>query len=230
MKMNNEEKNLTQHQNRYKIVTQIKFIFRRIFFCCPTFFNPRNYYVDLGPIPLYKGTNSAFKKTLVLDIDKTLICSTLENVKDYDFTVEYKYRNIPFVYRVYKRPGLDQFLDYARENFDVVMFSASVKDHADPVIDKIAPWVAPSHRFYRNDCLYINSFFIKDLDRLNRPLNSIIMVDDSPASFNLHIPNGILISSFEGDKNDRELLYKIMPILQEAEHAQDVRDVIKKHK
>lgn len=224
--MNDEEKKSKQKDSSF--LSNIKIILQKTFFCCPTFFEPTKYYLDLGPIPQYDDSN--FKKTLVLDIDKTLICSTLENANDYDFTIEFKYHNIPFVYKVYKRPGLDEFLNYVKKNFEVVIFTASVRDHADPVIDKIAPWVPSSHRFYRKDCMYINSYFIKDLERLNRPLSSIIIIDDSPASFSYHASNGILVSSFEGDKRDRELTHRIMPLLKKLEIADDVREIIKKYK
>ncbi|KAK8892477.1 hypothetical protein M9Y10_029706 [Tritrichomonas musculus] len=222
--MINEEEKDARSNSRWSI----KSIIQKVFFCCPTFFNSDNYYVDLGPIPRCSSTDSSLRKTLVLDLDETLIYSTLSHVDDYDFYIEYKYKNIVFVSRVFKRPGLDEFLNYAQKKFEVVIFTASLRGYADLVINQIAPWVPYSHRFYREDCFYCGSYFIKDLDRLNRPLDSILIVDNSRDSFNFHIPNGILVSSFEGDKEDRELIDYVMPILMKIETSSDVREIIKK--
>jgi RNA polymerase II subunit A small phosphatase-like protein len=57
-----------------------------------------------------------------------------------------------------------------------------------------------------------NAWYVKDLERLGRPLEKTIIIDNTKESFIRHPQNGILIKSFFNDSNDVELL-KLIPIL-----------------
>lgn len=57
------------------------------------------------------------KKTLVLDLDETLIHSTLYNLKLPDYTIEVINEKRACLYYVYKRPHLDTFLRKVRNNY-----------------------------------------------------------------------------------------------------------------
>lgn len=50
------------------------------------------------------------KKTLVLDLDETLIHSTSKISRNYDFMIEVMIEKQPCLYYVYKRPHVDYFL------------------------------------------------------------------------------------------------------------------------
>jgi len=62
-------------------------------------------------------------------------------------------------------------------------------------------------RFYRDNCVVIkNRVFIKDLRVfLNGNLKDMLIIDNSLYSFTNQLSNGILISSFYSDPNDKEL-------------------------
>lgn len=215
-----------------------KTLFQRIFFCCPSLF-VKNYpkpvqtgKYDLGPpIPIESNKNH-FKKTLVLDLDETLIYSSLRpfSVKGSDFSVKYQIGNLDCKYISYilKRPGLDDFLNYVKEKFEVLIFTASLKEYADAVIDVIAPWIPPSHRFYRNNCKQFNDIFVKDLCLFNRPIESIILIDDSYVALSVNRSNVITISSWFGESNDKELTKIAQSILPQLEDVDDVRIAIRK--
>ena len=69
------------------------------------------------------------KPLLILDIDETLIHT--ENVPDeyaaqYDYDFKFNGRGKSEFYTK-KRPYLEQFLDYAFENFDVAIWTAAEK-------------------------------------------------------------------------------------------------------
>ncbi|OWB77157.1 hypothetical protein B5S32_g1318 [[Candida] boidinii] len=80
-------------------------------------------------------------KTLVLDLDETLIHSlSRQNSavlgKSKGTTIEIKLSNsIAALYYIYKRPYVDEFLRIVSQWFNLVCFTASIKEYADPVIN-----------------------------------------------------------------------------------------------
>jgi TFIIF-interacting CTD phosphatase-like protein len=86
--------------------------------------------------------NETDKKLLILDLDETLIHSDLDfsfkNKKIYDTVLYFdseEEKNIPLPLIV--RPGLYEFLDYASQNFDLAVFTASDQEYADAIINYI---------------------------------------------------------------------------------------------
>ncbi|KAJ3437700.1 nli interacting factor-like phosphatase family protein [Anaeramoeba flamelloides] len=149
------------------------------------------------------------KPTLVLDLDKTLISSSIKPVDEYDFSFVFAPTEKRQV-RVYvqKRPYLDLFLQKCSEIFEIVVFTASMKSYAEPILDQLDPeHKFIQHRLYRNSCLVLFGTFIKDLSKINRKISTIAIVDDMPISYCLHPQNGIHIKPFVGfDKADTELI------------------------
>ena len=225
--------------NEDKIVSHSKnTLLQRLFFCCPSLFIKSDTKpvlsgeYDLGPAISSNDNQSCFKKTLILDLDETLIYSSFKpfSVKGSDLTVKYQVPNKKYIFSSYiiKRPGLDDFLNYVKEKFEVVIFTASMKEYADAAIDAIAPWIPSSHRFYRNHCKHLKGVYIKDLSKFNRPIESIILIDDSFVALSLNRSNVITIPAWFGEANDRELSKLQNLILPQLEKADDVRNVIRK--
>jgi len=76
----------------------------------------------------------------------------------------------------------------------------------------------------RKDCLKMEGNYIKDLSVIkNTSLRDILIVDNIENSFALQPENGILVSSFYGDKNDKEL-NKLIWFLIDLAKVEDVRD------
>jgi hypothetical protein len=77
------------------------------------------------------------KINLVLDLDNTIISSV--ELKDLD-RMKYKHEKLPYKemedYRVYARPYLREFLDYAFKNFKVTIWTAADIEYATFIIDK----------------------------------------------------------------------------------------------
>ncbi|KAF4359552.1 hypothetical protein F8388_003555 [Cannabis sativa] len=62
---------------------------------------------------------------------------------------------------VLKRPGVDELLEYLRENndkFEVVVFTAGLREYASLVLDKLDGNRVMSHRLYRNSCKEVDLF------------------------------------------------------------------------
>ena len=51
---------------------------------------------------------------------------------------------------VYKRPYLDQFLEFAFENFEVVFYTAAIEQYANNLIDEIDPKNEAVARLFRD--------------------------------------------------------------------------------
>ena len=153
--------------------------------------------------------NKLNKKTLVLDLDETLIHSDLDLIyKNHIITLYFDSededeKNIPIP--LILRPGLFDFLNYAKEKFELIIFTASQKNYADTIIDYIEKEQKYfSLRLYREHCIFIKpGLYIKDLRIFkNRDLKNIVLIDNSIFSFAHQLNNGILVTSFYNDDND----------------------------
>ena len=176
------------------------------------------------------------RKLLILDLDETLIHSDLDFLlKDkniYDTTLYFdseEEKNIPLPLII--RPGLYDFLDYASENFDLVVFTASDQDYADTIINYIEKEKKYfSLRLYRNNCLFIEpGLYIKDLRIFNnfKNIKDIIILDNSLFSFANQLNNGILITSFFDDKNNDTFLSNVKDYLEYIKNEEDIREINK---
>ena len=93
------------------------------------------------------------KPLIILDIDETLIHT--ENVPDeyaaqYDYDFKFNGRGKSEFYTK-KRPYLEQFLDYAFENFDVAIWTAAGEDYAKEIIRNIGILESSLNFFYTKD-------------------------------------------------------------------------------
>lgn len=91
------------------------------------------------------------------------------------------------IYHVYKRPWVDYFLRKVSTWYQVVIFTASVQEYGDPVID----WLDQGRgliagRLYRDACTYKNGSYLKDLSIVDLDLSRVCLVDNSPASYFLN--------------------------------------------
>lgn len=82
-----------------------------------------------------------------------------------------------------------------------------------------------SHILDRTHCIETTGgFVIKDLRIIkNRELKDLIIVDNLVHSFGLQIDNGVPILEWDGDKQDKELLY-LVDYLIEASRVEDIRE------
>lgn len=149
------------------------------------------------------------KKTLILDMDETLIHADFDGKFDHhDKTIRFTYENQEVSVEIFLRPGVLEFLQKVCEIFEIFIFTASKKEYADAVLDYLDPEKKIiKHRLYRNSCIPINNkTYIKDLSIfVNRKPENIILVDNSFYSFYRQPSNGVLINSFYNDPDDNEL-------------------------
>lgn len=117
------------------------------------------------------------RKTLVLDLDETLIHSSLSPEPDFAFSFPLNIDDRPVQVYVNTRPCLSDFLSQMSLCYEIVVFTTSLPSYADPLISQIDPKGLISHRLYRDSCLFHDGRYIKDLSRLGRDLKNVLIVD-----------------------------------------------------
>ncbi|KAF9520360.1 hypothetical protein BS47DRAFT_1287224 [Hydnum rufescens UP504] len=131
------------------------------------------------------------------------------------------------LYTVYKRPFVDYFLRKVSSWYTVVIFTASMQEYADPVIDWLdAGRGILSRRFFRESCTLLpNGTYAKDLSIVDQDLSRVCMIDNSPVSYSFDQANGIPIEGWYSDPSDEALL-DLLPVLDSLRFTSDVRHVL----
>lgn len=163
------------------------------------------------------------RPTLVLDLDETLVhfCE----ITDENGNQESKTKHLFLV-----RPYVSSFLTSSAKLFEIVIFTASVQNYADYILDILDPHKKfISHRLYRRHCDLRDNVYIKDLSKFGRELSQTLIVDNNADNFQLQPDNGILIKSWYGEEGD-QALKNLGPLLEEIalSKGQDVRVCMKK--
>lgn len=175
---------------------------------------------------LPRQTRRSKQKTLVLDLDETLVHSSLDTFATPDFTFPVEVGGIVHTVHVKKRPHLAQFLAAVSKSFEVVVFTASQRVYAEQLLNVIDPKREHiRYRLFRDACVYVDGNYLKDLSVLGRDLGKTIIVDNSPQAFGFQLSNGIPIESWYDDAADKELLH-LLDFLDCLLEADDVRPVI----
>ena len=175
---------------------------------------------------IYLPPNKTGKKTLVLDLDETLVHSQFGPFDiPSDVVINIEIENEIHDIHVLVRPGVKEFLEKISKKYEIVIFTASISKYAGPLLDILDKNKLCSYRLFREHCTLINSSFVKDLKKLGRDLKDVVILDNSPMAYLLNNDNGLPILTWFDDKDDREL-YKVIPILDFLSLVSDVRDYI----
>eukprot|EP01034_Spumella_vulgaris_P032357 gene32357-39947_t len=140
---------------------------------------------------------------LILDLERTLIGSA------HDFSKGWRH---------VKRPGLSEFLRKLRPYYEIVIHSENDLGVVMDIMEAVDP---------DNVCIKLGNVagemrghqVLKRLDCMNRPLNKILLIDDSEEASQLCPRNTLLVKPFTDvtDQNDTILL-ELIPLLQSFVH------------
>mmetsp|Transcript_124353 Transcript_124353/g.277310 ORF Transcript_124353/g.277310 Transcript_124353/m.277310 type:complete len:371 (+) Transcript_124353:81-1193(+) len=149
--------------------------------------------------------------TLILDLDKVIL------------HLEHDSRQ---GWHVIKRPFADQFFKEISHYYEVVLFS----DDVFPVaLDIATKWNLPvTGVLHRDFCKKKRNHYVKDLSKLGRNLERVLIIDHDPAAFQLQPENGLLIKPFEGDTDDSELADLLDFLKAAATSNMDIRQFVAK--
>ncbi|KAK5116716.1 hypothetical protein LTR62_007390 [Meristemomyces frigidus] len=209
------------------------------------------------------------KKTLIIDLDETLIHSMAKggrmstgHMVEVRLSLPSHFSKpnapnsiVPILYYVHERPHCHEFLRKVAKWYTLIVFTASVQEYADPVID----WLERerkyfSGRYYRQHCTLRNGAYIKDLAQVEPDLSRVAILDNSPMSYIFHegesstalaskyLPgsfryvfwmkmlmfasdNAIPIEGWISDPTDHDLLH-LIPMLEGLQYVTDVRALL----
>ena len=155
------------------------------------------------------------KYTLVLDLENTLISHNIKNPND----------------MCNLRPGLLSFLNTLKPIYELISFTNESKEYSEQLLKEIE---SSRKYFDYNFCIdhnvLINNNFIKDISKIGRNMNKIIIVDKDYENIKSTPQNGILIKPYYGEssKNDTVLfeLKKLLVLFHKMGY-EDLRVAIK---
>ena len=172
-----------------------------------------------------KSKEFSNKKTLILDLDETLVHSSFTPFEKNDVVLNVDFEGVMYNIYVLIRPDAELFIKRVGKFFELVIFTASISKYASPLLDILDKEKNIKFRLYRDQCTFINGIYIKDLKKCNRNLKDLIIVDNSPIAYTFDSDNGLPIKTWIEDPDDRELM-RLLPILEFLSKAKDVRKFI----
>lgn len=170
------------------------------------------------------------KKLLILDLDETLVYATEEKLEHQeDFVVGQYY--------VYKRPFLQEFIQFCLENFDVAVWTTSTSNYAAEIVANVFP--NPSDLKFlwsRLRCTISfdeeerGNFYEKKMKKVRSrgyELKKVIVVDDTPQVWRNSYGNLVQVKPFFGKKEDNELQNLII-YLKRLKDTENIRKIEKR--
>ncbi|KAL1596363.1 mitochondrial inner membrane protein required for protein import [Paraconiothyrium brasiliense] len=155
--------------------------------------------------------------TLVLSLEDLLVHS--------EWTTKHGWRTA-------KRPGVDYFLRYLSQYYELVIFTSAKSMDADPIIRKLDPYRIVMWPLFREATRYEKGEYIKDLSHLNRDLSRTIIIDTDPSHVKAQPENAIILPKWKGQPGDKGLVSLIpfleyLAMLQQGGGNFDVRQALK---
>lgn len=151
--------------------------------------------------------------TLVLTLDDLLIHSQWDTKHGW---------------RTAKRPGLDYFLGYLSQYYEIVIFGSNYQMYSDKTVAKLDPLRAYiQYALFREACRYKDGKLIKDLNLLNRDMNKLVAVDVNDDAMSMNPDNAIILKPWDGTPDDT--LVRLIPLLEylATQPIKDVRPILK---
>lgn len=174
---------------------------------------------------------NAERKLLILDLDETLIFGTEEKLpREADFCVGQ--------YFVYKRPFLNEFLEFCFEYFEVAVWTTATKPYAEGILQMILKNNQKLQFLWTRERCTLSydaeegeHFFVKKMHKIRRrgyQLESVIVIDDSPNVWKCSYGNLVRVKRFEGEETDDEL--KFLPTyLKKLLNVSNIRAIEKRN-
>ena len=193
--------------------------------------NGKNHFIS--SVPNLNNNNYSIEKntkqkSLILDLDETLVHSSFypfERVSD--LTLPITVDNQKKIVYILRRPYAIEFMKEMASYYEIIIYTASISQYASNLLDELDKYNVISKRYYRNNCIFNNGIYIKDLRVIGKPFKDLIIIDNNPISYLYNINNGLPILSWYGDSKDIELL-KLIPLLKYLANVEDVTNIIPK--
>lgn len=151
-------------------------------------------------LAVHKNNFSETKNTVILDLDETLI-----NAKDDKFYCE-----------EIVRPHANELINFVCNNFNVILWTASMKYHAKYSLKVLDPEKRIKYCICRGKWMEdYGLYYVKDLNLIKfLDIKTIVIIEDTTHCIRNNPLNGIIVKKYN-NKNDRDdELQKILNILE----------------
>lgn len=175
-------------------------------------------------------TRSTPEATLVLDLEETLMYSSLTVIENAEYSFNTVFQDHQYKVYMVLRPFVKEFLQSVAKNYELFVYTCAKRDYAEKILDILDPQRKLfRQRLYQDDCSCVLGHYIKDLSVLGRDLAKTVVLDNAPHTYPHHLMNTIPIRSWSGEQEDREL-QRLIPYMDKLCTAEDFREVLKKRK
>ncbi|KAJ3599925.1 hypothetical protein NHX12_033879 [Muraenolepis orangiensis] len=183
-----------------------------------------------SPLDIPPKTRSTPNGTLVLDLDETLLFSSLNVIENADYTFNTTFQDHQYKVYVVLRPYVKEFLQAMTKVYEMFVYTSAKKGYAEKLLDILDPRRKLfRHRLYQDNCTCVLGHYIKDLTMLERDLSKTVILDNAPHTYPYHLINTVPIKSWTGEQDDREL-QRLIQYMEKLSSAEDFRDVLKRRK
>ena len=111
------------------------------------------------------------------------------------------------------RPGAGTFLEVLKEYYESILFTEASEAYTELIMEAFNKNEFFEYKLYRQHCIINGEDFVKDLQRIGRPLDKMIIVDNIAQNFRMQKNNGILIKPFYGEDQNDTALILLIPFL-----------------
>ncbi|XP_059923105.1 CTD small phosphatase-like protein 3 [Gadus macrocephalus] len=168
--------------------------------------------------------------TLVLDLDETLLFSSLNVIENADCTFNTTFQDHQYKVYVVLRPHVKDFLKAMAKVYEMFVYTSAKKAYAEKLLDILDPQRKLfRHRLYQEHCTCVMGHYIKDLNMLERDPSKTVILDNAPHTYPYQLMNTVPIKSWSGEQDDREL-QRLVHYMEKLSSAVDFRDVLKRRK
>ncbi|XP_035508621.1 CTD small phosphatase-like protein 2-A [Morone saxatilis] len=175
-------------------------------------------------------TRSTPEATLVVDLEETLMFSSLNVIDEAEYTFYTAFQDNQYKVYMILRPHVREFLESMSKIYELFVYTCAKKEYAEKILNILDPQRKLfRHRLYQDDCACVLGHYIKDLNILGRDLAKTVVLDNAPHTYPYHLMNTVPIKSWSGESADREL-QKLVPSMEKLSAAEDFREVLKKRK
>ena len=148
----------------------------------------------------YIISNNKKKYSLILDLDETLIHFKINHNKNDEGVLKL-------------RPGVFTFLEKVKEFYEIILFTEASEAYTELIMEAFNKKKYFDYKLYRQHTIIIGQDFVKDLQRIGRSLDRIIIIDNITQNFRMQKGNGINIKPFYGEDQNDKALIDLIPIL-----------------
>ncbi|KAI0032391.1 HAD-like domain-containing protein, partial [Vararia minispora EC-137] len=169
-------------------------------------------WIELLPPPLPPPHQKPY--TLLVSVDDLLVTSTWDRQHGW---------------RTVKRPGVDYFICYLSQFYEIVIFTTQQSYTALPILEKLDPYnYFITYKLFREATRMGNNGPVKDLSYLNRPLDKVILLDAHIEHTTANPENAIVLHPWKGERGDKGLV-EMIPFLESIGiyRPHDVRPILK---